>query len=201
MMDALCFMANFNTQLRTDGISVYSFGSCGKVLHTLSDKASYKVLLLSGTGTVNYGDRSVEIEGSVLLIAKPGAICSWSLCPTQVPSYTCIISSEFFQSSCFNWVEHSNLFSSDKTRVYNLSADQSRFLRSLFQEMIGAHKSAYALKSELIQDQICVLLHTAMRLTPSENYADFTAKPIPARRHVELAGMMFPSEAQVLHLN
>lgn len=199
MTDALPVMANFNTQLRTGGITVYSFGSCDKLLHTLSDK-DYKVLLLSGTGIVNCGDRSVEIKGSVLLIAKPGVICSWSLFPTQMPSYTCVISSEFFQSSCFSWV-HTNLFSSDEPRVYNPSADQSRFLGFLFQKMISAQKSAYVLKSELIQDQICVLLHTAMRLTPSENYVDFTSTLIPSRRQMELVGMMFPSEAQVLHFN
>lgn len=194
-------MSDFNSQLRTDGITVYSLGSCGEVLHTLSRKGFYKIMLLSGAGTVNYGGRSVEIKGPVLLVTKPGAVCSWSLSITHVPSYMCVIAREFFDTRCFNWVNQCNLFSSDDPRVYNLNPDQSRFIRSIFQRMIGAQKSEYPLRTELMQDQTCVLLHTVLRLKPFENYVEFASTPISASRYVELIAMSFPTEGQVLHFN
>ena len=198
-MSPSCFI--YGAQLRTDGFIVYSIIHRDNALHTLNRKDFYKVMLLSGSGTINYGDRSVKINGSVLMITGPGAICSWSLSPTLLPSYACVMAHEFLDRHCFNWVNKCNLFSSENPRVYNLSADQSLFLGLLFQKMINAQQSSYPLKGELIQDQICVLLHTALRLEPSEKYVDSTAKLIHTNRPVELVEMMFPPEAQMLHLN
>lgn len=195
------FVSGFNAQLRRDGITVYSLIHSGNVLHTLGRKDFYKVMLLSGSGTINHGDRSVKIKGSVLLITSPGAICSWSLSPTLLPSYACVMTREFFGRRCFNWATQYNLFSSDNPQVYNLSGDQSLFLGLLFQKMTNAQKSSYPLKDELIQDQICVLLHTTLRLKPSEKYVDSTSKLIHINRPIELVEMMFPPEAQMLHLN
>lgn len=197
----LPFESNFSAQLRSDGITVYSVEGCGNILHTHSRKDFYRISLLCGSGTVYFEDRSVEIKGSVLLVTKPGVICSWDLGVTPVPSYTCVITREFLNTGCFRWVTQCSRFSADEPEVYILSPDQSSFLRSLFQKMIGARESNYTFRSELIQDQLCVLFHTAMRLNASENYIEPTFMLTPMSRHIELVEMMFPPEAQVLHFN
>jgi len=195
-------MSDFHTHLRTDGIMVYSVEGCGKVLQTYSRRAFYKISLLSGTGIVNYGDRSIKINGSVLLITKPGRYCKWRLITTNAPSYTCVITQEFLTSRCFNWVNQCNLLSSPDPLVYNLSDEESRFLGTIFHKMIGSQHNVYPFRSELVQDQICVLLHTALSMKPSEDFVDSASTTIiPMSQHVELAEMQFPPDVQVLHFN
>ncbi len=196
------FMSDFYAHLRTNGIMVYSVEGCGNVFLTYSRRAFYKISLLSGTGIVNYEDRSIKINGSVLLITKPGRCCKWRLLTTNAPSYTCVITREFLTSRCFNWVNRCNLFSLNDPEVYNLSYEESRFLGTIFQKMIGSQHSVYPFRSELVQDQICVLLHTALSMKPSEDFVDSASTTIiPMSQHVELAEMQFPSEVQVLHFN
>ena len=194
-------MSDFNTQLQTDGTRIYSLENLGSFCQTHSRKDLYKISLLSGTGMVNYRDRSIAINGPVLLITNPGSMCTLNLLISQIPFYTCVISRKFLKSHCFNWVNQCGLFCSDEPQVYRLSAAELRFLGSIFQNMIGSQNSAYPLKSELIQEQICVLLHTAFSMTSSDDSVDRKSVLVASSRIGLLVEMQFPPEGQILHFN
>lgn len=195
------FNSKYQIRLRGSGITVYSLENFINVLNNYNQDDSYKIILLSGSGMVTCSGRSVAISDSALLVTKPNVSCSWILEGGRIPSFVCLIAREFFNSSFFNWVSQSDLFSSDEPRVYSLTSEQFRFLRSLFQKMIDTQKSDYTLKAELIQDQICVMLHTALRLRPSDNYLITLPTLFQVVRYVEFVEMMFPPKAQVIHLN
>jgi len=195
------YKSDFINYLHTDGMMVYAVEGCSNVLQTYSRRNYYKISLLSGKGIITYGNQSIEINGSVLLVTKPDAVCTWNLLETHGPSYTCVIIREFLNSRYFHWVNHDNLFSNSHVQVYNLSSEESRFLGVLFQKMIDSQSRVYPYRDELIRDQICVLFHTALSMRPSENYVDSVSTLKPVRRHIEFVEMQFPLEAQVLHYN
>jgi AraC family transcriptional regulator, transcriptional activator of pobA len=195
------YKSDFIDYLHTDGMMVYAIEGCSNVLQTYSRRNYYKISLLTGKGIITYGNQSIEINGSVLLITKPDAVCTWNLLATHGPSYACVITREFLGSRYFRWVDHGNLFSNSDAQVYNLNFEESRFLGSLFQKMIDSQRRVYPYRDELIRDQVCVLLHTALSMKSSENYVDSVSTLKPMRRHIEFVEMRFPPEAQVLHYN
>jgi len=197
-MNTQSFMSDFNT-LHTDGIKVYSVESRGNVLQTCSRRDLYKISLLSGTGFVHFGEQIIPINSPVLLVSEPGTTCTWKLRTNDTLQYTCVFTRKFLTAQCFHWLNPCNLFSPGHPHVYNLDEEQSHFIGSIFRKMISSQSSVYPFKHELIQDQICVLLHTALRMKPSEDFA--ATAMFPVSRHIVLAGMQFPPEAQVLHFN
>lgn len=194
-------MSDYKTQRQAGGTRIYSMQNPGTFSQAHSRKDLYKISLLSGTGSVNYKDRSISINGPVLLVTNPGSMCALNLHSSEVPFYTCVITRKFLKSHCFNWVNQCGLFSSDHPLVYKLSEAESRFLGSIFQNMLGSQNSAYPFKSELIQEQICVLLHTAFSMTSLENPVSPQSGLVALRKIDLLNEMQFPPAAQVLHFN
>jgi AraC family transcriptional activator of pobA len=202
-MDCYPFhMSDFNARLNTEGFKVYAVASDNQVVQTYNRRAYYKVSLLSGEGAIHFANHAIEFDGSVLVIAKPDMDCSWKLTKSHLVSYTCVFTEDFSKANCFYWLDACDLFTSHQAPVFVLSSEQTRFLASIFQKMIYEQNIVYPFKGDLIQNQICVLLHAALKMTPSQNFVDFNnSAPGIATLFVELLEMQLPLEAQVIHWN
>lgn len=202
MKSARHVMSDLNVRLNAEGISVYSIENRGYVLQNSQDGNFYIVSLLSGTGCVQYGSHAIEINGSVLLLSKPGTAYAWRLEPADHPSYTCMMTEAFLDKICFQWMEHSKFSNSEIPLVFDLTSEQSHFLRGLYRRMIKERETNYRFKSHLTQNQICILLHVALRMRPSENFTNSVYAPSTSPTgFVKLIEMQFPPEAQLVHFN
>src|SRR5687768_7073366 len=129
-------MSDFNARLNTEGFKVYAVEPGTRVVQTNNRRAFYKISLLSGEGVIHYANHAIEIDGSVLVIGRPNMDCSWKLTKSHLVSYTCVFTEGFSKANCFYWLDACDLFASHQAPVFVLSPEQTRFLASIFQQMI-----------------------------------------------------------------
>jgi AraC family transcriptional regulator, transcriptional activator of pobA len=164
-------------------------------------EAYYRLLLLSGVGEINYEHKTYQFDGPLLVISKPGTHCSWRFSQVKSQSFVCIFKEEFLNSGCFNWVDQSEvLFLS--TPIFILTIEQESFVGALFCRIVEEQKTSYSFKNDLIQNQICILMHTAFRIVPSKKLVPSPfSLSFSSVVFLELIERQFLSAGQVLHLN
>lgn len=195
-------MPDFNAQVNAEGIKVYSLQPWSNLVHIYGRRNFYKICLLSGKGEVEYDSKVLRFDGSILLISAPGTFCTWKLKTISKPLYTCVFTQEFFDANCFRWIEQSRLFRSPEPPVFELTDRQSHFYYSLLKRMESEYNGICRFKNNLIQSQVCVLLHSAIQLTPSKKFTTIsTPNETVLALYIELMEMQFANEGQVLHFN
>ena len=195
-------MLGLNSFLNTEKIRAWAIEGRNEVVQTHSRKAFYKISLLSGRGVIQYESHHFEVNGSTLLLSMPGTVCYWKLISTEHPSFTTIFTEDFLDKSCFHGVAESQLFQSDQVPVFKPDPEQTKFLASVFRIMIGEQNSLYRFKSELMQNHICLLLHSALRMKPAQPCMEAKALASTLTTlFVELVEMQFSPVAQLVHYN
>lgn len=187
--------------LGINGFTAYLVEPHGTQTQYRGRDAYYKMLLISGSGEIDYDHAIYQIQGPVLLFTKPGVSCSWSLSNSHRPTYICAFNSDFVDSGCINWSEHCEAHFT-ATPVFILNAEQENFISALFCRMVEEQKTSYAYKEELIQNQLCVLKHIALRMTAATKSVRPTACVMPSCAvSLELVELGFPLAGQALHFN
>ncbi len=194
-------MGVMTDSLRINGFTAYAMET--HETHTrYRDRGTYhKMLLIVGNGEIEYDDAFYEIQGPVLLFTKPGVSYSWSLSNSYRSTYICAFSSDFIDSGCISWSEHCESHFT-ATPIFLLNAEQEIFIRTIFCRMVEEQKTSYAFKEELIQNQLCILKHLALRMTVVRKLVRPTACVMPSCfLALELVELGFPTLGQALHLN
>ena len=187
--------------LKENGFTAYAIESHGGPAQYRGRDSYYKILLISGMGEIEYGDSLYHINGPVLFFTNPAVNCRWSLSKAHHSIYICAFSNDFMDSECLSWNEDcENYFA--YAPVLHLNADQENFVQAMFCRMVEEQKSAYTFKEELIQNQLCVLKHMALRMTAAKKSTRSAVRAMPsAAVSLELVELGFPLVAQALHLN
>ena len=194
-------MLSATCSLRQNGFTAYVVESRGALTQYSGRDTYYKILWISGIGEVEYGDTFYQVDGSVLLFTKPGVSCRWSLSGISHSTYICAFSNDFLNSGVLSWIEDCESYF-DSAPVLHLNGDQETFVRAMFCRMVEEQKSSYPFKEELIQNQLCVLKHMALRMTPVSKLVSSAACMLPSSAvSLELVELGFPPAAQALHLN
>jgi hypothetical protein len=104
-------------------------------------------------------------------------------------------------SKCLSWNEYcENYFAT--APVLHLSSEQKAFVRAIFCRMIEEQSKSYVFKEELIQNQLCILKHMALRMKQAKESLPTMAGKRPSRCvSLELVELGFPLAAQALHFN
>ena len=190
---------DFNAYLKSDGVRIYSIADNPAVTQLYSRTLFYKICLLSGRGFVCVDGHVVAFDGTVLLVHKPGAVSSWKFDACYEQSYVAVYTSEFFNVGCFRWVEQCALFSSFPGLAFHLTLQQSNFFSCVFRKLVA--EQGVATRRE-VQNQISMLLHAMLQLTPAEKLTYMEGFPTGSSvLLMELAEMQFPPLTQVLYLN
>jgi AraC family transcriptional activator of pobA len=130
----------------------------------------YKMGLVSGQMSLAYGDRLLEIDGTVLFFVNPKV-------PHQVrragsrTGYACLFTEGFVKRT--DVLKNSPLCQAGDTPVIPLNDEQASFMSSMFQQMLAVHSGDYPYKADLIRNCIEVILHEALRIQPSQNAIPF----------------------------
>ncbi|HTI93905.1 MAG TPA: helix-turn-helix domain-containing protein [Puia sp.] len=130
----------------------------------------YKMGLVTGDMTLYYGDRLLEITGTVLFFVNPHIPHSIVSSTKKRKGYACLFTETFIAGRERKEVlQNSPLFRSDGTPIIQLDKEQAAFMTSLFQKMLAVHSSNYDHKDEMIRNCIELIIHEALRIQPPAN--------------------------------
>ena len=134
----------------------------------------YKMGLVDGNMTVCYGDKMVEIKGSVLFFVNPKVRHSVVRRSAKTNGYACLFTENFLTNRERTGIlKNSPLFHVGDTPVIPLNSEQTAFMTGIFQKMLAVHSSDYHYKGELIRSCIELIIHEALRIQPSQNVSQF----------------------------
>ncbi|MBI1227169.1 MAG: helix-turn-helix domain-containing protein [Bacteroidetes bacterium] len=187
----------FNSELKLKGFNVFQIEDDSKAVRTYSRKDFYKICLTTGKSIIHYADRSFDMDGTILFFGNPHIPYSWETVSTSYVGYTVLFSEEFLQlSDRSESLLQSPLFKLGGTPVLNISVQQREFLNGIFQKMIEEQQSDYSFKGDLIRNYIHLIIHEALKMQPSEDYAqDKNAASRLTRVFLELLERQFPVES------
>jgi len=160
----------FNNELKLKGFNVFQIESDGAATRIYSRKDFYKICLTTGKSIIHYADKSFDAKGTVLFFGNPHIPYSWETISTSYVGYTCLFSEEFLKSDRSESLQNSPLFKIGGTPILKITAQQREFLSTLFRKMIEEQQTDYAYKDDLIRNYINLIIHEALKLTPSENF-------------------------------
>ena len=163
-------VSDFNNELKLKGFNVFQIESDGNATRIYSRKDFYKICLTTGKSIIHYADKSFDAEGTVLFFGNPHIPYSWQTISTSYVGYTCLFSEEFLKSDRSESLQHSPLFKIGGTPILKITAQQRKFLNTLFQKMMEEQQTDYVYKDDLIRNYINLIIHEALKLQPSENF-------------------------------
>ena len=163
-------VSDFNNELKLKGFNVFQIESDGNATRIYSRKDFYKICLTTGKSIIHYADKSFDAEGTVLFFGNPHIPYSWETISTSYVGYTCLFSEEFLKSDRSESLQHSPLFKIGGTPILKITAQQRKFLNTLFQKMMEEQQTDYVYKDDLIRNYINLIIHEALKLQPSENF-------------------------------
>lgn len=127
----------------------------------------YKMGLVTGAMTLYYGDKLLEITGTVLFFVNPHMPHSIVRSTKKRKGYACLFTEAFIAGRERKEVlQNSPLFRSDGTPIIRLDKEQADFMTGLFQKMLAVNGSDYDHKDELIRNCIELIIHEALRIQP-----------------------------------
>lgn len=130
----------------------------------------YKMGLVTGEMTVEFGETLVEIDGTVLFFVNPKVPHTVRRSGSR-SGYACLFTEAFIKRP--DILKSSPLFRAADNPVIPLSTDQADFMREIFQRMLAVYNGDYPFKGDLIRNCIELLLHDALWIQPSRNSIPF----------------------------
>jgi len=134
----------------------------------------YKMGLVTGDMTVYYGDKLLELNGTVLFFVNPHVPHAVVRRSKNTSGYACLFTESFITSRERTGIlKNSPLFHIGDTPIIPLNSEQAAFMAALFQKMLAVHSGDYPYKGELIRSCIELIIHEALRIQPSQNGPQF----------------------------
>ncbi|WP_035644696.1 AraC family transcriptional regulator [Flavobacterium sp. ASV13] len=189
---------DFTSDLQLKGFKVYQINGDQSKIPVYSRRDFYKICINTSKSIIQYADRGIETDGTILFFGNPIIPYSWETISGEYEGYACVFTEEFLKSKERSEALHeSPLFKIGGTPIFSLTADQKGFIDSLFQKMIQEYETDYAFKDDLMRNYINLILHESMKMQPSENF--FKPKNASSRitsLFLELLERQFPIETK-----
>lgn len=156
--------------LRLKGFRVHELSPSVETPVRQGRRDFYKMGLVNGDMTVNYGGQLLEIKGTALFFVNPQVPHSVVSRIKRTGGYVCIFTSPFISS---RELQDSPLFSIGDNPVILLNTEQASFMTGIFQKMLDVYNADYPYKADLIRNCIALVIHEALRIQPSATAAPF----------------------------
>lgn len=127
----------------------------------------FKISLTRGNSKVHYADKVVEIKERALLFANPQVPYTWEEIDKIQAGYFCVFTAAFFHQ--FGNLNDYILFQPNGTPVFELPANQADEVGMIFERMFDELNSGYIHKYDVLRTLVFELIHTAMKLHPSNH--------------------------------
>jgi len=196
--DNLPSVSDFNAaDLKLKGFKVYEVIDDIKSVPNYSRRDFYKICLNTGKNVIQYADRSIETDGTILFFGNPYIPYSWELLSPSYSGYGCVFTEDFLKmNDRSESLQESPLFKIGGTPVFSIADEQKNFITTVFKRMLSEQNTDYTYKDELIRSCINLLIHEALRLQPSENFSKHkNASSRITSLFLELLERQFPVES------
>jgi AraC family transcriptional activator of pobA len=161
-------------ELHLNGFKVQELPASLEMPVSTGRRDFYKFGLVSGDLTIYYGDKLLEITGTVLFFVNPHVVHSVVRRSQSVTGYACLFTEAFIASSERTRIlKSSPLFHTGDSPVIQLNIEQAAFMTGIFKKMLSVHQDDYAYKAEMISSCIKLIIHEALRIQPSQHVAQF----------------------------
>ena len=157
----------------------------------------YKMGLVTGDMTVYYGDKTIEIENTVLFFVNPNIPHSVVRHSEKTTGHACLFTEAFFAGrGRTELLKSSPLWNVDTSPVVPLSKDQAAFMVGLFRKMQAVHSGNYEHKDELLKNFIELIIHEALSIQPPQNVLQYkNAATRVADLFMDLLQRQFPIDS------
>lgn len=152
----------------------------------------FKITLLIGESTVEYADKTIQLEKQALVFSNPQIPYRWEHTDKIHHGYFCIFDQAFFHH--YGNLNQYSVFQPEGNHVFELSDEQVTLLQKTFERMFEEIGSDYIHKYDLLRTIVYEIVHFAMKMQPS---AQFAKHPINASQRIstlflELLERQFP---------
>ena len=160
--------------LKLKGFKVHELPASVNIPVPQGRRDFYKMGLVTGDMTINYGDKLLELNDTVLFFVNPNVRHSVVRRGKKITGYACLFTETFMTNSERTGIlKNAPLFHIGDTPVIKLNTEQAAFMAGIFQKMLAVHNGDYVYKGELIRNCIALVIHEALRIQPSQNVTQF----------------------------
>src|SRR5688572_6751400 len=161
-----------------------------------SRREFYKVTLIRGKNIYHYAEKSLEVDGSTLIFFNPRVPYTWQPVTGELTGFFCIFREGFFNGSMRGSINELPMFAPGGKPAYVLNKAQDKQVAALFTKMLEEIRSDYRYKYELLRNYVTELIHTALKMEPSEKlYEHPDANSRITALFIELLERQFPIES------
>ncbi|MDR3678401.1 MAG: helix-turn-helix domain-containing protein [Flavipsychrobacter sp.] len=159
--------------LKLKGFKVHELSTSANIPASRGRRDFYKMGLVTGHMTVYHGDKTLEVNDTVLFFVNPKAPHSVVRHGTTT-GYACLFTEGFITGrERTTMLKNSPLFQVGDPPVIGLNSEQASFMAGIFQKMLAVHNGDYPYKGELIRSCIELVIHEALRIQPPQNAMQF----------------------------
>jgi AraC-like DNA-binding protein/quercetin dioxygenase-like cupin family protein len=184
------------SDLNVAGFKVYRFSGARSPQQSHSRRDFYKIVFVTGKMTISYGDQTIEVNDTCLILINPRVPHS-VIHHAERKGYACVFSEAFMAGrERKRLLQRSPLMRFGTMPVVYLSAEQAAFMTSLYQRMLTVYRGDYTQKAELLKTCIELVVHEAITIQPppAESTQETAATRI-THLFMELLERQFPIES------
>jgi len=179
-------------ELRLKGFKVHELSEPPDVPVRAGRRDFYKIGLVNGDMTIDYGGQLLEIKGTVLFFVNPRVPHSIIRRVNKTSGYACVFTENFINS---RELQDSPLFSAGHNPVVPLNKEQAAFIADIYRKMLSVYTGDYHYKAGLIRNCIGLIIHEALRIQPSQTALTYrNAATRMYHLFVDLLERQFPIE-------
>lgn len=189
---------DFNTQeLKIIGFKAYEVDTAFSSGPKYRRRDFYKVALVTSHCTVQYADRSIELNGTCLMFANPHIPYAIELHEPRLTGYSCLFTEAYMrENDRSESLQQSPLFKVSGTPIFHLSEAQTAYTKGIFQKILAEQSTDYLYKGDLIRTYLQLLIHEALRMQPTESFVQHkNASSRITALFQELLEQQFPVES------
>lgn len=187
-----------NLQQDTGHFNVFQLDNCvasGTAPVQYSRRDFYKISFIRGNMVYHYGDRSLAVSGPTLMFFNPQVPYTWQPASTEISSSFCIFREAFVTEKMRENLHELPMFRVGGKPAYALNEQQAARIGNLFEKMLDEINSDYAHKYDLLRNYLFELIHSALKMQPSETLHQHPdAKSRLTAVFTELLERQFPIE-------
>ncbi len=160
--------------LKLQGFKVHQLPASVDIPAVKGRRDFYKMGLVTGDMTIYYGDKLLELSGTVLFFVNPKVPHSVIRRSSNANGYACLFTETFINGrERAGILQNSPLFRAGDSPLVQLNGEQQAFMKSIFEKMLAVHSGDYSYKAELIRSCVELIIHEALRIQPSQNVPQY----------------------------
>ncbi|WP_031527752.1 helix-turn-helix domain-containing protein [Dyadobacter crusticola] len=129
----------------------------------------YKISIMRGKHVYHYADKSLEVDGTTLMFFNPSVPYKYEKLTTDSTGFFCIFKEAFFNEVIRGDIKELPMFQIGAKPAYLLNEEQDKQVDAIFRKMMTEMGADYTFKFDLIRNYIMEIVHTALKMDPSES--------------------------------